>query len=788
MRRLGFLSGAGRGLHRLRSSLAVAVVLAAAAALLAREPAIAGLVTAPAPRPARVIGLSAPERRAITLTSLSAAGDDSLGLIVTAEFAGDVGDHLGQRGLEHGLLALTLLSSGSPRPAGRLLSEGGGSTPTRLTLLERRGGHTGVTHRTFNLFSPDRTVRTAGARGVQVIRDRDEVVFHVPAADLAGVNTIRLEVFVNPPKPVEHSTIERGHEEAQLRPARVASPRPGGSRLPARGRAPSAAACRRRSQRRARPRSAYRRTGETTARLARLDGEIVSVTQVLDRADALIKACTSPPPPAQTTPTPTTPTQTTLQTTPAPALSARPRRHRQSRSSKRIQGYHSRWRPSRAVTRSSTPPSGVPIIDVNDQLRYQEFSGIGAAMTDSSASLIQNGLSASDRLTLLQNLFGASGIRPELPTGADGGVGLHGHPRRRTPTTTCHPARPTRPCRSSRSSTTCPTSFPALQLARSVNPGLEILANPWSPPAWMKANDSLDNSNDKGTLLTSSYGPLASYFVKVIQAYQNAGVSIDAITPQNEPRTPPGAGTSYPGLTLPDTAEASFISAYLAPALQAAHLSTKIYGNDLSWDQLSDASGLTTSSALSDLSGIAWHCYFGSPTVMSQLHQAAPGLDQIEDECSPELRNFGTPELLISTLRNWASVVALWNVALDPSGGPKGTNNGCPGCTGVVTIDSSAHTVTYSNEYYELGQVSAFVSPGATRVDSQNFVTYGLNGSNILTVSSGLDDVAFVNPDGSHVLVAYDNSTAPISFGVQANGEYFTYTIPSKAMTTFVWK
>ncbi len=768
-------------MHRLRSPLAVAVVLAAAAALLAREPAIAGLVTAPPPRPARVIGLSAPERRAITLTSLSAAGDDSLGLIVTAGFAGDVGAHLGQGGLEHGLLALTLLSSGSPRPAGRLLSEGGGSTPTRLMLLERRGRHTGVTYRTFNLFSPDHTVRTAGARGVQVIRDRQEVVFHVPAADLAGVNRIRLEVFVNPPKPVEHSTI--GVDTKKLSCGQLASLHRSlaglGSRLEGELRAQRHAdAVLGAALDRGRLTDAL---VETAARLARLDGEIVSVTQVLDRADALIKACASPPPPTQTTPT-----QTTLQTTPAPP-SPPPPPPSPVQVIQTDPGLSQQMAPQPGLTRSSTPPTGVPVIDVNDQLRYQRFSGIGAAMTDSSAWLIQDGLSASDRLTLLQNLFGASGIDLNflrVPMGASDFTA--------TPPPYTYddvPSGQTDPTLSQFSiEHDLSYIIPALQLARGVNPGLEILANPWSPPAWMKANDSLDNSNDKGTLLTSSYGPLASYFVKVIQAYQNAGVSIDAITPQNEPRTPPGAGTSYPGLTLPDTAEASFISAYLAPALQAAHLSTKIYGNDLSWDQLSDASGLTTSSALSDLSGIAWHCYFGSPTVMSQLHQAAPGLDQIEDECSPELRNFGTPELLISTLRNWASVVALWNVALDPSGGPKGTNNGCPGCTGVVTIDSSAHTVTYSNEYYELGQVSAFVSPGATRVDSQNFVTYGLNGSNILTVSSGLDDVAFVNPDGSHVLVAYDNSTAPISFGVQANGEYFTYTIPSKAMTTFVWK
>jgi glucosylceramidase len=190
----------------------------------------------------------------------------------------------------------------------------------------------------------------------------------------------------------------------------------------------------------------------------------------------------------------------------------------------------------------------------------------------------------------------------------------------------------------------------------------------------------------------------------------------------------------------------------------------------------------------SDLSGIAWHCYFGSPTVMSQLQQAAPTLDQIVDECSPEIRGFGTPEFLLSTLRNWASVLSVWTAATDPNGGPIQPGNNCGGCRGLVTIDPNAHTVTLRTEYYQLGQVSSFVQPGARRIDSPNFVTYGLNGSNIETVSAGLDDVAFLNPDGSKVLIAYDNSTAPTTFAVQSDGRYFTYTIPAQAMTTFVWR
>jgi glucosylceramidase len=173
---------------------------------------------------------------------------------------------------------------------------------------------------------------------------------------------------------------------------------------------------------------------------------------------------------------------------------------------------------------------------------------------------------------------------------------------------------------------------------------------------------------------------------------------------------------------------------------------------------------------------------------MSQLHQTKPGLDQMVTECSPEIRAFGTPEFLISALRNWASAVSVWSLALDPSGGPIQPFNNCYGCRGPVTIDEQTQAVTFRPEYYQLGQISTFVAPGATRIGSPTYVSYGVSGANIETVSSGLDCVAFLNPDGSKVLVAYNNSSARIPFGVNWHGSYFTYSLPARAMTTFTWR
>ena len=450
-------------------------------------------------------------------------------------------------------------------------------------------------------------------------------------------------------------------------------------------------------------------------------------------------------------------------------------------------------RPSLAMSPVKAP--GMSVIDVDDAVRYQRFSGVGAAMTDSSAWLLDYELPADRRLALMQALFGNFGLPNafgvpaihlnflRVAIGASGAMTV-GAPYSYDDT-------PPGQTDSDLSgfSIAHDTSYliPTLQQALAVNPGLEILANPWSPPAWMKGNDSLDNLGGSGTLLPSAFGPLARYIVKFIQAYEGLGVPISAITPQNEPSSG-GSGTPYPGLTLPEPDEDRFIAQYLSPALRAAGLDTKVYATDHNWDRQAYANGVATGAAAGDLAGIAWHCYFGTPTVMSQLHQSSPSLDQIVDECSPELRSFGTPEFLISSLRNWARIVSVWSVALDPSGGPIQAANDCRGCTGPVTVDEQTQAVTFRPEYYQLGQVSAFVQPGAQRIASTSFAGYGQNASGVETITPGLDDVAFLNPDGSKVLVAYNNSRAPTSFDVGSDGRHFTYTIPARAMTTFTWR
>ncbi len=439
---------------------------------------------------------------------------------------------------------------------------------------------------------------------------------------------------------------------------------------------------------------------------------------------------------------------------------------------------------------NAAPSRHLGVIQINDSYsaRYQRIVGVGAALTDSSAWLLYDQLTSAQFKRAMEGLFGSNGIHLSfirLPMGASD-YSAEGYPYTYddVPVPGSDPSLSHFGIGHDR-----PYIIPSLREALKLNPAAQIIATPWTPPRFMKTNDNFDNTNNGAYLLPTMYAPLANYFVKFLKAYAAEKIPITAITPQNEP----AQGTWYPGLNLPAVNEAQFIADYLKPALQAAKLKTQIFGFDSSWGNFPSGNGSPISSYVttlidmssgSDLQGIAFHCYDGSPTAMSALHRLVPRLEQWVTECTTQTHpTWFTAELEIASLRNWASAVALWNLALDPEGGPvQAPNTACTGCTGVLTVDPVSHSVSFGLPYFQLGQVSKFLEPGAERVYSNHFTTYSPYGP-----GAGLDDVAFLNPDGTEALVTYNNTAAPVTFAVQWHGKSLTYTLPAAAMATFNW-
>jgi glucosylceramidase len=307
-----------------------------------------------------------------------------------------------------------------------------------------------------------------------------------------------------------------------------------------------------------------------------------------------------------------------------------------------------------------------------------------------------------------------------------------------------------------------------------VNPAVSIIGSPWSPPGWMKTSGSMIG----GTLLPSSYGPLAKYFVEFVKQYEAAGVPIFGITPQNEPRNIPG---DYPGMGMTAEEQGTFVRDYLGPAFRDAHLKTKIMIFDHNWDLIDFPNTILKDARAAEfIAGTATHCYGGNPAAQTELHDHFPTKDIWLTECSGGDWQKGNllvaqTSLIIQTTRNWGRSVVLWNLALDQNHSPH--LGGCTDCRGVVTIDHSTSltTVIPTVDFTSLAHVSKFVRVGARRVASG------------ADEQPGLEQVAFRNADGSLVLLAVNSGETPVAFSIESRGQFASYTLEAGAAATFTW-
>jgi len=415
-----------------------------------------------------------------------------------------------------------------------------------------------------------------------------------------------------------------------------------------------------------------------------------------------------------------------------------------------------------------------PTIIVDESVTYQTIDGFGASLTDASAWLLAERMDAASRGELMKRLFareegiGISYLR--LPMGASD-FALDHYTYNDLPPGETDPEL-------ARFSVAHDEAYiiPMLQEALRLNPELKLMGSPWSAPAWMKTSGSLIG----GSLKLEHYGTYADYFVKFVQAYEAAGLPIDAVTPQNEPHHVPA---DYPGMRMEAVDQTMFVKQALGPAMAAAGLKTKLVIWDHNWDEpYYPMTVLNDPEASRFVAGTAFHGYAGDVSGQSKVKEAHPDKDIYFTESSGGAwaDDFGDnlkwdmQQLIIGATRNWARTVLKWNLALDELHGPH--KGGCGDCRGVVTIDSSTGAFELNEEYYAFGHASKFVLPGARRIESN-------------TLGSGsIENVAFRNPDGSLVLVALNSGDEEEAFAIRHAGRLLETSLPGGTAATYVWQ
>ncbi len=422
----------------------------------------------------------------------------------------------------------------------------------------------------------------------------------------------------------------------------------------------------------------------------------------------------------------------------------------------------------------SNTEDSVPAIRVDEKVTYQRMEGGGAAFTDGAAWLINQKLSPVQRDEVMKRLFDpVAGIGVSFLRNPVGSSDL----TREWYTLDDNEA--------DRDDPSLPhfsidhdlaDIIPLTLQARKLNPKLTLMINAWSPPAWMKSSGSLV----AGDVLPQYYAHHANYFVKTIQAYEAHGLHVNYITLNNEPTC--CQDVNYPSLRTITSAEmATMLKDYWFPAFEKNHLTTKILLLDFNWSAANLVEPLLADPAIRNspfVGGVAWHGYSGPPAIQSELHDRygaemfmteRSGFGEGSKQEKQDMRD------MVNVFRNWGKSFVKWPVATDENLGPH--RGGCAVCTGLVMVhtdDKEAGTVEYTTEYYTMGQFTKFVINGALRIQSDE--------------NPQVLNVAFQNPDGSLVLIAYNDTADPQRFKIVWRGQALYDTLPVNTAVTFEWR
>jgi glucosylceramidase len=318
--------------------------------------------------------------------------------------------------------------------------------------------------------------------------------------------------------------------------------------------------------------------------------------------------------------------------------------------------------------------------------------------------------------------------------------------------------------------------IPYIKAAMKVRPSLECWGSPWSPPAWMKTNDNYSTGSIKWeSAILRSY---ATYLARWVEAYRAAGMHVFALMPQNESNIL----SPYPSCLWTAVQLRDFIADYLGPTLRDRKTNVELWLGTLNGDASNNGNNinyravtvLDDPKASAFLTGLTFQ--YDASGLIASAHELFPDkkLMQSETECNGGRNSWDDAMRLFGLMRYYidggANSYFAWNMVLDESG----MSTWHWRQNALVTVNSATGKVTYNGEYYVMRHFSQFVKPGARRV---------------LTTGPWGDKIAFVNPDGSVVIVIANSAPKPLENIIDVAGRpagTFSVTLPPRSVSTFV--
>ena len=405
------------------------------------------------------------------------------------------------------------------------------------------------------------------------------------------------------------------------------------------------------------------------------------------------------------------------------------------------------------------------VIEVDADQRLQEITGFGAAMTGSSAYLIQL-MEPEARHNLLTELFdpeegiGISNIRLTIGS-SDFSLASYSYCDVPGLENFAVPEIDRRDV------------IPVMKEVLEIYPDLWIMASPWSAPGWMKTSGSMHG----GRLKVEHFDDFARYLKLFIQAYDDEGIPIHAITIQNEPLH---ETSGYPTMYMTWEDQNRFIRDHLGPLFEQEGIETDIIIYDHNWDRFDyPINILNDEETRKYVVGSAFHGYGGDVNQMSLVADAHPDKELFFTEISGggwatdfwQNIVWNMDNIFLGSLRNHSKNAIFWNLALNEQDGPR--NGGCQNCRGVVTIPATG-PLSRNEEFYVLAHMARHIRPGDYRIFSTG-------------PQHDLNYLAFVDDEGRHKMTIVNRSQQARTFQIRSEKGNFRYTLSGRTLGTFLW-
>lgn len=395
------------------------------------------------------------------------------------------------------------------------------------------------------------------------------------------------------------------------------------------------------------------------------------------------------------------------------------------------------------------------IITIDPSKTYQTFKGFGGALTESSGYVLSKMTPA---------------VRNEAINAYFNKTHGNGYTIARTHMNSCDFSLNNWACVEQKDETLSSFSMnrtdqyitPLLTCANEICDGeLAVLVSPWSPPAWMKDNNSM---NHGGHLLAPYKQLWADYFVKFITELKKRQLTVSYVTIQNEP----AAVQTWDSCEWSAQDEGLFATQYLGPTFEKAHLSNiGILVWDHNRDLLKDRFNSSMSVANADkyIAGAAYHWYSGDQ--YDNVHAIAekyPTKQLIFTEgCvegGPRNGAWYTGERyahnIINDLNAGCTAWIDWNIVLDMEGGPNHVGNFCDA---PILADSKNDALYYQSSFYYIGHFSRFIKPNAVRL-ATHMDSWMTPATVDGRMGNTMECCAFKNADGTIALVLTNRTEA----------------------------